>query len=111
MMSDNPLVRVTVFGLQGQDVCLISGCGTEIGSAQAADRLARELTALLGNWVMVRYFDLAQPEWAEKFAAILEGARERNLPFPLVAINGDIVLAGPFDTGAVLRMVHAALVK
>ncbi|MBS1251449.1 MAG: hypothetical protein MAG451_00482 [Anaerolineales bacterium] len=34
---------------------------------------------------------------------------KRNLPFPLIAINGDIVLAGPVSVDKVLRKLNELL--
>lgn len=96
-------IRITVFGHSELEVCLISGCGSEIGSAEAAEELHMSLQSLFRDRCVVRHYDLARVDLRERFAHVLEGARERNLPFPLIAINGDIVLAGPVSVDAVLR--------
>ncbi|RME45203.1 MAG: hypothetical protein D6791_11310 [Chloroflexi bacterium] len=99
-------ILVTVFGHSGQEVCLISGCGAEVGSAEAAGELHATLNSLFGDRVAVRYYDLAEPDLAQRFADVLEGARDRNLPFPLIAIDNEIVLAGPVGVETVLQKLN-----
>lgn len=104
-MSDGAAatIRITVFGYSEREVCWISGCGARVGSREAAAELRATFAATSGGRVVVHHFDLAQPDLAEHFADVLQGARERNLPFPLIAINGDIVFAGPPSVETVLR--------
>ncbi len=109
-MTENEIpIRITVFGHSASEVCLISGCGSEVGSAEAADELRMVLPPIFGRRSDVRHYDLAEPEPAERFADVLRGARERNLPFPLIAINGDIVLAGPVSVDKVLQKLNELL--
>lgn len=96
-------IRVTVFGHSDREVCLISGCGAEVDSAEASEGLRATLSLLFDNRVVVRHYDLAQPDLAKRFPDVLQGAVDRNLPFPLIAIDGDIVLAGPVSVDTVLR--------
>ena len=103
MIDKNTPIRITVFGHSDLEVCLISGCGAEVHSAEAAQELQMNLQSWLGNRLTVQHYDLAQPELAGRFTDVVEGAQERNLPFPLIAINGDIVLAGPVSVDAVLK--------
>lgn len=98
-----PFIRVTVFGHRDQEVCLLKGCGATIDSAKATEKLRATLSSLFGERIVIHHYDLAQPHLAERFADVLQGARDRNLPFPLIAINGDIVLAGPVSIDTVLR--------
>lgn len=107
--SQNTPLRITVFGHSELEVCLISGCGSEIQSSEAADELRVTLRSWFENRVAVRHYDLADAELSGQFAGILEGARERNLPFPLIAINGDIVFAGPVSVDVVLRKLGERL--
>lgn len=107
-MPDKPL-QVTIFGNSNSEVCLISGCGAEVTSAEMARELRETLGAMFGDRVQVYHFDLALPEHRVQFASVAAGARERNLPYPLVAINGQIVLAGRADLNGVLRKIGEVL--
>jgi disulfide oxidoreductase YuzD len=96
-------IRITIFGHTDREVCLISGCGSEVTSSQAADEVRHALQAWFGGRVAVRHYDLSEPALADRFGDLLTGAQERNLPFPLTAIDGDIVFAGPVTVEAVIR--------
>lgn len=91
-------MRVTVFGDPAREVCLISGCGSRVSSAEAWPETAAQLTDLFGDRMALRYYDLSDPAVRERFGDVVAGARARGLRFPLVAVNGQIV-AG-FDEGA-----------
>lgn len=102
-------MRVTVFGDPAHEVCLISGCGSRVSSADAWQETAAQLADLFGERLTLRYYDLGDPELRGRFASIIDGARARGLRFPLVAVNGQIV-AG-FDESAPYplaldRMLH-----
>lgn len=91
-------VQVTVFGDPAHEVCLISGCGSRVSSAEAWPETAAQLAAMFGDRLALRYYDLSDAHLRERFGHVVEGARARGLRFPLLAVNGQIV-AG-FDEGA-----------
>lgn len=101
--SASDTIRITIFGHSDREVCLISGCGAQITSSQAAEEVRAALRSWLGERVVVRHYDLSEPALADRFADLLAGAQERNLPFPLLAIEGEIVFAGPLSVEAVIR--------
>lgn len=86
-------LRVTVFGDPAREACLISGCGSQLSSAEAWPETARQLTELFGDRLSLRYYDLGEPGLRIHFRDVVEGARRRGLGFPLVAVNGHIVAA------------------
>jgi disulfide oxidoreductase YuzD len=62
-----------------------------------------------GQGIQVEYVDLADAEAQAQFSAVGAVIEERNLPFPLVAINGDLRLAGSAAYYHVLPLVEQAL--
>jgi hypothetical protein len=102
-------VRVTVFGDPEREVCLISGCGSRVSSADAWPETAASLRDLLGEHLTLRYYNLSDPATKAQFPHVIAGAQARGLRFPLVAINGQIVAAtdeaAPYPL-AVERMVQ-----
>ncbi len=109
-MARSPIV-ITVFGNSAGEVCLISGCGAQVASADMAGKLSEMLAGMFGSQVHVRHIDVADPDVRARAAAVVEGARRRNLPYPLVAINGQIVLAGKADPESVLRKLDEVLAE
>ncbi|MFN8485639.1 MAG: hypothetical protein U0768_21575 [Anaerolineae bacterium] len=108
-------LRVTVFGDPANEVCLISGCGSRVSSAEAFPETAKALRELFGDHIALRYYDLSQPGQRARFAPLVEGARARGLRFPLVAVNGAIVAAAdesapyPLAVDRLLSLIDAAL--
>lgn len=57
----------------------------------------------------MQYIDLADPEAQEQFPELLAVVKEQNLPYPLVAINGQLRLAGTADYYRVVALVEEML--
>lgn len=107
--------HVTVFGDSEREVCLISGCGSQTSSSDAWPETAAALKDLFGDRLALRYYDLSDPTLRARFADVLDGARQRGLRFPLVAVNG-VVVAGtdeatpyPLTVERMLALINAAL--
>jgi disulfide oxidoreductase YuzD len=62
-----------------------------------------------GQSVRVEYIDLADPENQARFPELLAVAEDRNLPYPLVAVNGQLKLAGTAHYYRVLPHVQELL--
>ena len=61
-----------------------------------------------GQAVQVEYVDLADPEAQAQFSELLAATEERHLPYPLVAINDRLRLAGSADFYQVLPLIEEA---
>jgi hypothetical protein len=57
----------------------------------------------------VEYVDLGDPASIEVHAAVLQIIEERGLPYPLVAVNGVLRLAGSADYSHLLPLVEESL--
>ena len=55
------------------------------------------------------YVDLGQAEAREEFLELLALIADQNLPYPLVAVNGRLRLAGSADYYRVVALVEEAL--
>jgi disulfide oxidoreductase YuzD len=62
-----------------------------------------------GDAVQVEYFDLADPENQERFAEAVALAEDRDLLYPLVAINGRLRVAGSAHYYRILPLVEEIL--
>jgi disulfide oxidoreductase YuzD len=56
----------------------------------------------------VEYVDMHEPENRQRFPDLSSGIDERHLPFPLVAINGTVRLAGTAHYVQILPLVEEA---
>lgn len=59
--------------------------------------------------VQVEYHDLARPKEAEAYKDLLEEVHRYHLPFPLVAVDGEILLAGGAEFYQIKPLVDEAL--
>jgi disulfide oxidoreductase YuzD len=58
-----------------------------------------------GDKVDIQYYDAALPEVQGQFREVLDLARDRYLPHPLVLVEGQIVMAGHVDAYGIASMV------
>jgi disulfide oxidoreductase YuzD len=62
-----------------------------------------------GDVVEVSYVDLSDPTNQERFAELVGVVDERDLGYPLVAVNGEIRLVGSAHYYHILPLVEEAL--
>jgi disulfide oxidoreductase YuzD len=62
-----------------------------------------------GDAVQVEYVDLAEPENQAGFSELLAVIEDRDLPYPLLAINGHLRAAGSAHYYRILPFVEEAL--
>ena len=62
-----------------------------------------------GATVQEEYVDLADSDSQAKFSDVLDLVKDQNLPYPLVAINGELRLAGSAHYFRVLPLVDELL--
>jgi disulfide oxidoreductase YuzD len=62
-----------------------------------------------GEAVQVEYFDLTEAENRERFSDLVAVAEDRDLPYPLVAVNDLLRLAGSAHYYQILPLVEEAL--
>jgi hypothetical protein len=53
--------------------------------------------------------DLSNPEEAEQHGDVIDFVQEQSLPYPLVAINGELRLAGSAEYYRIMPLVEGAL--
>ena len=62
-----------------------------------------------GEAVQVEYIDMSEPKNQEKFSELLAVVEDRDLPYPLLAINGHLRAAGSAHYYRVLPLVEEVL--
>ena len=62
-----------------------------------------------GSAVQLNYVDLADSESQVEYSDLLDLVKDKNLPYPLVAINGELRLAGSAHYFQVLPLVDELL--
>jgi len=64
---------------------------------------------MYGEMVEVMYCDLSDPGAAEEFSGLLAQVREHAVPFPLVAVDGEVRLAGGAEFHQIKPLVDEML--
>ena len=62
-----------------------------------------------GEAVQVEYVDMSEPKNQEEFSELLTVVEDRDLPYPLLAINGQLKAAGSAHYYRVLPYVEEVL--
>ena len=62
-----------------------------------------------GDSVQVEYIDMSEPENQVQFAEVFAVVEDRELPYPLIAINGRLRAAGSAQYYHVLPYIEEAL--
>lgn len=62
-----------------------------------------------GQAVQIEYVDLTEPKNRERFSDLLAVAEDRNLPYPLVAVNGLLRSAGSAHYYRIVPLVEEVL--
>ncbi len=63
---------------------------------------------MYGDAVQVEYLDVSEPAVQEEYADLISQAKEYHLPYPLVAIAGQVRLAGGAEYYRIMPLVEEA---
>lgn len=84
-------------------------CGADWSSAEVANTARQRIKERFGDRVRLDYIDLSQPatnsltlEWRPRIGS-------EKLPLPLLTINGEIRISGPFDIRLLLDAIDATI--
>ena len=93
-MTAPTTIRVTFFDDASGERCPAE-CGLDLASADTLQFITERLKDKYGEAVVVEYLDLATPP--DRYKETISRIRERNLPLPLIAINGVPRCSGGVD--------------
>lgn len=97
-------VKVTIFDHSQEEHCPWR-CGVD-WSGEAVAFLTELLKGKYGDEVEVEYVDLAGAQSGER-QGVRDRIKARELPLPVVAINGEFRLSGGVDYRSILDAVEA----
>ena len=101
-------IQITIIDDKRRREC-DANCGTDWSSSEAAALASQRIEDRFGVKMGLSYLDLSQPT-AEPHA--LKWSREienKNLPLPLLLINGQPRISGQFDTRQLLDAIEAEM--
>ncbi len=100
---DKPTIEAYIIGGKQANGCVI-GCGMDWFSAESLTLADKQIEARFGDSVRLQYLDLSET------AAVLGQPLHRriiNENLPLLVINGEPRISGPFDIRMLLDAIEA----
>ena len=86
-----------------------AGCGTDWSSPDAVALAARRIKDRFGVEARLQYSDLSRDSADRQAREWQQAIRERDLPVPLLLINGRLRVAGQFDVRQIVDAVEAEM--
>ena len=85
------------------------GCGMDWSSAEAIALADQQIKARFGDRVQLKYLDLSQAVTGYLALDLQQRIKNGNLPLPLLLINDEPRISGPFDIRMLLDAVEAEI--
>ena len=84
-------------------------CGTDWSSQEALTLADRQIRSRFSGEIHLKYTDLSRMSPDHRAAEWRQTIRERSLPVPLLLIDGQLRIAGQFDTRQIIDAVEAEM--
>ena len=84
-------------------------CGTDWSSREAVILADQQIKNRFGGETYLEYIDLSQKTLDHRAAQWRQSIKERNLSIPLLLIDGQIRIAGQFDTRQIIDAVEVEM--
>ncbi|UCB43551.1 MAG: DUF1462 family protein [Dehalococcoidales bacterium] len=86
-----------------------AACGTDWSSPEAINLASRQIRSRFGEEMQLEYVDLSRTIPDHAIARWQQTIRERSLSVPLLLINGQLRVAGQFDTRQIIDAIEAEI--
>ena len=86
-----------------------AACGTDWSSPEATELAIRQIRDRFGEETKLEYIDLSRTIADQPIAQWHQTIRERGLSVPLLLINGQLRIAGQFDTRQIIDAVETEI--
>ncbi len=100
------MIRVLVIGHKEEENRFCRACTPVYTSEQLAQASRVYLQETLGEPVDVTYVDASDPQVMETYFDAIRDARREGLRFPLVFVDGKLVLHGSAEPYAIARAIR-----
>lgn len=106
-MTKHP-IQITILNDSRQVVCEAE-CGIDWSSPEATDLASQRIKDRFGEGIQLAYLDLAEVEDNHDILQWNEIIKNKNLSLPLLLLNGQPRISGPFDIRQLLDTVEAEI--
>jgi len=101
-----PDIQITIVDDSKGEKC-DAHCGADWASAQVIDLAGQRIKERFGDKVKLEYIDLAESMADHHALELKQQFKAKNLPLPLLVINGEPRISGPFDIRQLLDAIDA----
>ena len=85
------------------------GCGMDWSSAETVALADQQIKARFGDRVQLKHLGLSEAVTGSLTLELQQGIRNGNFSLPLLIINGESRISGPFDIRMLLDAVEAVI--
>jgi len=82
-------------------------CGIDWASAETISLATERIKDRFGDNIQLSYLNLSKPITNQHALELSQGFRSKNLPLPLLVINGQPRISGQFDIQRLLDVIEA----
>ena len=102
-----PTIQISIVDDSEGEKC-DARCGEDWSSAEVIALANQSIKERFGDKIKLEYLDLAKP-MTNHVLELMQRIRNENLPLPLLVINGEPRISGPFDIRQLLDAIDAEM--
>ena len=102
------IIQITIVDDSKSEKC-DAHCGVDWSSVEAIALANQRIKDRFGDKIRLEYFDLAKPAANRHSLELNQEVRNKNLPLPLLLIDGVPRISGQFDIRLLLDAINAEL--
>jgi disulfide oxidoreductase YuzD len=101
-------IQITILNDSRQEECE-AGCGVDWSSLEATTLAIQRIKDRFGEEIQLEYLDLAKAKADDDIFKWNEEILKRNLSLPLLLLNNQVRISGPFDIRQLLDTIEAEI--
>jgi disulfide oxidoreductase YuzD len=102
------IIQVTVVDDSTSEKC-DAHCGVDWSAVDAITLASQRIKDRFGDKLQLEYLDLSKPIANRHALELIQGNKNKDLPLPLLLINGEPRISGQFDIRLLLDAINAEL--
>ena len=103
--SADSAIRITVLDDRRSEECQV-GCGIDWASPETMALVSQRIKDAFGDRVEIEYLNMFQTETSLDMLQWKEVIQNKNLLSPLLLLNGQLRLSGPFDIRQLVEAIE-----
>ena len=103
-----PTIQIVIVDNSKGEKCA-ARCGTDWTSAEVIALTRQRIEDGFGDKIQLEYLDLAEPMTNHRAPELNQTIRDKNLPLPLLVINGQPRISGQFDIRQLIDAISAEI--